>query len=112
VAWDTVKSLNFEFLRGKRQELAALCAFAEQYAHPDPSSALVKLRTCAEQVVLGIYQDLGLPRPVQADLVGLLNNDAFRAVVPRVVLDKRRASLLRRLRRTGFQTALLAENKK
>ena len=83
-----MKSLNFEFLRGKRQELAALGAFAEQYAHPDPASALVKLRTFAEQIVLGIYQDLGLPKPLQADLIGLLNNDAFRAVVPRVVLGK------------------------
>jgi len=83
-----MKSVNFEFLRGKRQELAALGGFAEHYAHPDPSSALVKLRMYAEQIVLGIYQDAGLPRPLQADLIGLLNNDAFRAIVPRVVLDK------------------------
>lgn len=83
-----MKSRNFEFLRAERAELAALGAFAEQYTFPDPASALVKLRTFAEQVVLGIYQNLGLPRPAQADLIGLLNNDAFRAAVPRVVLDK------------------------
>ena len=64
-----VKSPNFEFLRGTRPELAALGGFAEQYAHPDPAGALVKLRTFAEQVVLGIYQDLGLPKPLQADLI-------------------------------------------
>jgi len=86
--WANMKSVNFEFLRGKHQELAALGGFAEQYAESDPSSALVKLRSYTEQMVLGIYQDLGLPRPIQADLIGLLNNDAFRAIVPRVVLDK------------------------
>ena len=83
-----MQSVNFEFLRDRRPELAALGGFAEQYAHPDAASALVKLRTFAEQVVLGIYKDLGLPRPVQADLIGLLNNDVFRAVVPPVILDK------------------------
>jgi type I restriction enzyme R subunit len=82
------KSLNFEFLTGHRHELAALGAFAERYAHDDPSSALVKLRTYAEQVVQGIYQQHGLPKPIQPDLIGLLNNDSFRAIVPAVVLDK------------------------
>ncbi len=86
--WANMKSVNFEFLRERRPELAALGGFAEHYAHPDPTSALVKLRTFAEQVVLGIYADLGLPRPVQAELIGLLNNDSFRAVVPGVILDK------------------------
>ena len=86
--WANMKSVNFEFLRVRRPELAALGGFAEQYAHPDPTSALVKLRTFAEQIVLGIYKDLGLPRPVQADLIGLLNNDVFRAVVPAGILDK------------------------
>ena len=86
--WANMKSVNFEFLRDGRPELAALGGFAEQYAHPDATSALVKLRTFAEQVVLGIYTDLGLPRPVQAELFGLLNNDVFRAVVPAVILDK------------------------
>ena len=83
-----MKSVNFEFLRESRPELAALGGFAEQYALPDPASALVKLRAFAEQVVFGIYKDLGLPRPTQADLIGLLNNDSFRAVVPGVILDK------------------------
>jgi type I restriction enzyme R subunit len=85
---DTMKSLNFEFLRNKRQELAALGGFAEHYVYPDPASALVKLRTFAEQLVLDIYHKTGLPRPLQADLIGLLNNDAFRSIIPRVILDK------------------------
>lgn len=83
-----MKSLNFEFLAAQRPELAALGAFAERYAHSDPSSALVKLRTFAEQIVHGIYQGQGLPKPYQADLIGLLNNDIFKTVVPNVVLDK------------------------
>jgi type I restriction enzyme R subunit len=83
-----MKSLNFEFLAAQRPELAALGAFAERYAHTDPSSALVKLRTFAEQIVQGIYQVQGFPKPYQADLIGLLNNDVFKSVVPGVVLDK------------------------
>ncbi len=65
-----------------------LGAFAEEYAHSDPASALVKLRTFAEQIVYAIYHDLNLPRPYQADLIQLLNYEAFITVVPRVVLDK------------------------
>jgi type I restriction enzyme R subunit len=84
----TLQSVNFEFLRSKHEELAALAAFAEEYAHSDPASALVKLRTFAEQMVNAIYRNLGLPRPYQPDLIQLLNNDSFKAVVPAVVLDK------------------------
>ncbi len=82
------KSLNFEFLANARQELSALGGFAERYAYDDPPSALVKLRTFAEQIVQGIYHNLGLPKPMQAELIGLLNNDAFRSAIPPVVLDK------------------------
>lgn len=85
---DMAKSINFEFLSAKRPELAALGALAERYAHADASSALVKLRTFAEQIVSGIYQNQGLPRPGQAELIGLLTNDAFRAIIPSVILDK------------------------
>lgn len=83
-----IKSLNFEFLVTQRPELSALGAFAERYAYSDPASALVKLRTFAEQVVDGIYQEHRLPKPYQADLIGLLNNDIFKTIVPGVVLDK------------------------
>jgi len=86
--WIRMQSINFEILRGYREELADLGGFAEQYASPDPASALVKLRSFAEQVVTGIYRDLGLPKPYQANLIDLLKNEAFAAVVPKVVLDK------------------------
>ena len=88
MALSDLKSKNFEFLRTQREELASLGAFAEAYASSDPASALVKLRTFAEQIVNGIYRDLALPRPYQTDLIQLLNNDSFKAVVPAVVLDK------------------------
>lgn len=65
-----------------------LGAFAERYAQPDPASALVKLRTYAEQVVHGIYQQLALQRPIPNDLVSMLNDDQFRSAVPKAILDK------------------------
>ena len=83
-----MKSINFEFLRKDWVDLAALGGYAETYAHNDPQSALVKLRTYAERMVDGIYHKLGLPIPAQPSFVDLLNNDVFREVVPKVVLDK------------------------
>lgn len=47
-----MKSENFEIIREGWPELAALGGFAEAYAHPDPASALVKLRLFAENWVL------------------------------------------------------------
>ncbi len=82
------QSLNFEFLRKHRRELADLGGFAEIYVFTDPSSSLVKLRQLAETVVQGIYSDLKLQRPYAANLNDLLNEDAFRRAVPNVVLNK------------------------
>jgi hypothetical protein len=45
-----MKSANFEILRPRWPELAALGGFAEAYAHDDPASALVKLRLFAENL--------------------------------------------------------------
>lgn len=81
-------SINFEILRNSHQELADLGGFAEQYVGPDPSSALVKLRSFAEIMVGYVYQEYGIPRPWQPSLNDLINNDAFRSVIPSVVLDK------------------------
>ena len=85
---ESMKSINFEFLRDSWSDLAALGGFAESYAHNDPQSALVKLRMFAERMVLGIYRKLGLPRPPQSNFIDLLNNDTFKAVAPKVILDK------------------------
>ena len=56
--------------------------------HPDPASALVKLRLFAENLTKDIYRDLGLPKPDQPTFVDLLKNQAFSAITPKVVLDK------------------------
>ena len=68
---------NFEILRGKWPELAALGGFAEAYAHADPASALVKLRLFAENLTKDIYRDLGLPKPDQPAFVDLLTTNHF-----------------------------------
>ena len=60
-----MQSKNFEFLGPTWEELATLGAFAEQYANPDPQSAVAKLRTFAEQIVFFIYHKHGLPKPYQ-----------------------------------------------
>ena len=69
-----MKSLNFEFLRDAWPDLAALAGFAEQYAHSDPASALVKLRAFAERMTQGIYQGVGLVKPEQPNLIDLLKS--------------------------------------
>ena len=83
-----MKSLNFEFLRDGWPDLAALGGFAEAYAHTDPQSALVKLRTFAERMVTGIYHRLALPSLPQSNLIDLLQGAAFREATPKVVEDK------------------------
>lgn len=83
-----MKSTNFEFLRPTWTELADLGALAEQYAHPDPQSAVAKLRTFAEQVVLFVYHKHGLPKPYQCNLNDLLTASAFVQAVPKVVCSK------------------------
>lgn len=83
-----MNSINFEILRPDYPELADLAGFAEQYTWPDPSSALVKLRSYAEIMVGHIYNVHSIPRPWQPTLNDLINNDAFRSAIPTVVLDK------------------------
>ena len=83
-----MKSLNFELLRARWPELASLGGFAEQYAGADPSSAAVKLRSFAEQLVSFIYHNHGLPKDTQPGLNELLDGDCFKQVVPKVVIAK------------------------
>lgn len=95
-----MKSLNFEILRSDWPELAELGGFAERYAHEDPTSSLVKLRTFAEKLVESLYYQLGLQKPAQDNLIDLLNGHAFRQAVPEVVQSK-----LHRLRVKGNKAA-------
>lgn len=83
-----MESINFEFLRPYRPELAALGGLAERYAHPDPDSALVKLRTFAEQLVAALYDELALPTTRESSLYDLMSETSFRNAVPRVVVSK------------------------
>ncbi len=81
-------SINFEMLREQWPELAILGGFAERYAHADPSSALIKLRTFTEHLVEGIYRIHNLALPYQRNLFDLLGEESFKDTVPKVVLDK------------------------
>jgi type I restriction enzyme R subunit len=83
-----MQSQNFEFLRPNWVELSELGALAEFHAQVDPSGAAVKLRAFAEQVVLFIYHQHGLPRPYQCNLNDLLNGTSFQQCVPRVIVTK------------------------
>jgi type I restriction enzyme R subunit len=85
---DTMKSLNFEFLRAGWPELAALGGFGEAYAFSDPPGSLIKLRVFAEQLVEWVYAHLRLPRSFRPDLVELLVSSSFKSVTPGVVQDK------------------------
>ncbi len=83
-----MQSQNFEFLRPTWDDLATLGAFAENYSRTDPSSATVKLRSFAEQIVLFIYHNHGLPKPYQSNLNDLLTNPSFVQAVPKVIVSK------------------------
>ncbi|MNL94767.1 Type I restriction enzyme [compost metagenome] len=94
-----IKSLNFEPLRALYPELANMGGYAEQYAHSDPESALVKLRNFAERLVDCLYIKLKLERVPQSNFVDLLHNASFQTIAQPLVLDK--LHLLRRLGNRG-----------
>ncbi len=81
-------SLNFEFLRTKRRELADLGGFAEQYVFTDVPGALVKLRTFAEAMVKAVFAHHLMPMGYQSNLNDLLNDPSFKAITPAVIQDK------------------------
>jgi hypothetical protein len=83
-----MKSINFEFLRAARPELADLGGFSEQYAFTDPSSCLGKLRTYAESLVKAVFAHYQLQLSYQSNLNDLLNDSSFKAITPNVVLEK------------------------
>src|SRR5437660_954154 len=85
---ELVQSVNFEFMRTLRPDVAALAGFAEHYAFNDPASSLAKLRLLAERVTEAVYATFRLPRPYQPTFIDLLNEDSFRRIVPAVVQTK------------------------
>jgi type I restriction enzyme, R subunit len=91
-----MNSLNFEILRSLRPELSDLGAFAEHYAHSDPVSATIKLRSFAELLTREIYRLLKFPQPVPNDFVNLLTTYEFKSAIPPIVVDQ-----LHAIRKTG-----------
>lgn len=84
-----MKSINFEFIRPHRKELATLADIAEsEILRGDPVSALIRLRIFAEQFVKDIYAEMRLPQPPQANLYDLTREDSFRRAIPRVIQNK------------------------
>ena len=78
-------SLNFEPLRSKWPQLAELGGLAEQYLHSDPSSAVAKMRIFTEQMLVGLYRQLGFSFAPKPKLIDLLESDEFQAHAPKVV---------------------------
>jgi len=95
-----VKSINFEILRKERSIIADLGGYAEHYAYSDPSSALVKLRSLAEQLTKAIYWELRLQKPEDTEFAKRLTAPAFRQAVPEVICSK-----LHAIRKEGNKAA-------
>lgn len=95
-----MKTINFEFLRGTCPELADLAGFAEAYSQTDPESAMVKLRTFSESMVLRIYERMGLAKPYVGGLNDWLNTAGFKSSVHPAIIN-----ILHNLRRSGNDAA-------
>ncbi len=95
-----MKSINFEHLRSRNQELAKLGAFAERYVYSDPASALVKLRLYGENLVADFFFKKKIHRYPRSTFVEMLDILKEQNLVPSVVLDK-----LHFLRKAGNQAA-------
>jgi type I restriction enzyme R subunit len=83
-----MNSINFEFLRPRRRELADLGGFAEHYAFADVTSALVKLRLFAESTVRAVFAEHKLLMGYSSNLNDLLNDPSFKSITPAVIQDK------------------------
>ena len=81
-------SLNFEFLRSKWPHLAELGGMAEQFVQSDPQISTAKMRIFVEQMLVGLYRQLGFAFAPRPSLIDLLEGDEFKAQTPKVVLLK------------------------
>src|ERR1035438_5498747 len=84
----SMQSTNFEFLRQPSPEGAHLGGFSERYLFTDTNSALIKLRTFAENIVATIYQKNRFVKPYYSNFNDLLIEQAFIDCVPDVVVSK------------------------
>ncbi|WP_020561549.1 type I restriction endonuclease subunit R [Methylosarcina fibrata] len=81
-----MQSVNFEFIRPHRPEIADLGGFAEYHLYTDPSSSLIKLRALAEQAVKSIYHLERLPRLYRPQLIDLINDASFQEVANKTLI--------------------------
>ena len=95
-----LETVNFEFLREKHPDLAEWAGFAERYVHTDPASAMVKLRSFAENLVDKIYLLHCFTRPDRPNFLELLTLSDFEQAIPPVIL-----SILHRIRTQGNRGA-------
>lgn len=72
-----MKSVNFEFLRLENEVLTNLAGLAEAVLYIDPGSALIRLRSFAEELTKTIYKLELLPRMPQSTFNDLLRNPVF-----------------------------------
>jgi type I restriction enzyme, R subunit len=80
-----MSSLNFEHLRSKWPQLAELGGMAEQFVHSDAQVAATKMRIFVEQMLAGLYRQLGFAHAPKPKLIDLLEGDEFKAHAPKVV---------------------------
>ena len=83
-----MQSINFENLRPHWPDLANLAGHAEEHAHNDPQSSLVKLRCFAEKLVGIIFDSYKIPSYPNENFIDRLNNHGFTSQVDRSIVDK------------------------
>jgi len=83
-----MQSINFEFIRPFRPELANLGSYAEALLHIDPGSALTRLRALAEALTRAIHQAERLPFMPGASFFDLVRHPAFVACVDRALIHQ------------------------
>jgi type I restriction enzyme R subunit len=76
-----MQSTNFEFLRTENENLANLGGLAEAVMFVDPGSAIIRLRSFAEEVTKAIYAEEALPRLPQSTFYELIKNPTFKSCV-------------------------------
>jgi ATP-dependent exoDNAse (exonuclease V) alpha subunit len=82
---------NFEHIKEYWPEVADFAVKAERYAHSDPESAAVKLRSFVEVLVLELYKELDLHIPDKSNLIDLLRNYYFEDAIDTVIITKMHA---------------------
>lgn len=83
-----MKSINFEFLRPENEPLADLGGLAEAVLYIDPGSALIRLRSFAEELTKSIYSIEQLPRMPQSSFYELTKSPVFADCVTKALIHQ------------------------